>query len=38
MFASLFIFQYTVWGEEVGKRFKETQVNLMLLERVWKHL
>lgn len=32
MFASLFTFQCTVWGEEVGNRFKETQVNLMLLE------
>lgn len=33
MFVSLFIFQCTVWDEEVCKRrFKETEVNLMLLE------
>lgn len=32
MLASLFIFQCTGWCEEVGKRFKETQVNFMLQE------
>lgn len=38
MFVLLLFLQCTLWGEEVGKRFKETHINLMLMEKIWKHL